>query len=405
MTGKILVVDDSKLVTDIVAMRLAMYGYDVRLAHSGEEALARIAEDVPDLMVLDVQMPGIDGYEVCRELRRRPAFAQLPILMLTSHDTLAERLKGFEAGADHYLNKPVHPDELHVLVRSLLQRKAPETEQQPAQVAHTIAVYSLRGGVGVSTIAVNLAVGLAQLWGNRTTIVDLALATGQSALMLDLPLRRTWADLAPIANHELDADLLDMVLLRHASGVRVLASPPHPESNELLTGDKVTHVLQQLMATNTYLILDTPHDFAATTLAGLDAADHILLVLAPEMAAVHMASSALKVFESLDYPPDKVSLILNWTFARNGLARKEIEASLGHSVNLVIPFVPEPLVTAINTGVPPVFGTPKLPVGALFEDFAFRLSTPEHRSRRPEKPRPAWLRVAQRAQQQQQHQR
>ena len=71
MAEKILVVDDSKLVTDIVRMRLSMYGYEVDLAHSGEEALAKVAVAVPDLMVLDVQMPGIDGYEVCRRLRSR----------------------------------------------------------------------------------------------------------------------------------------------------------------------------------------------------------------------------------------------------------------------------------------------------------------------------------------------
>ncbi|MFN8476420.1 MAG: response regulator [Kouleothrix sp.] len=86
MTDKILVVDDSKLVTDIVKMRLSMYGLRVQLAHSGEEALAKIADDVPDLMVLDVQMPGIDGYEVCQRLRNNPALDDLRIIMLTSSD-------------------------------------------------------------------------------------------------------------------------------------------------------------------------------------------------------------------------------------------------------------------------------------------------------------------------------
>jgi two-component system, OmpR family, response regulator VicR len=102
MAGKILVVDDSKLVTDIVKLRLEMCGYEVRLAHSGEEALSRIAEDVPDLMVLDVQMPGIDGYEVCRRLRDNPGFDDLRIIMLTSSD---DKRAAFEAGVDDYLNK------------------------------------------------------------------------------------------------------------------------------------------------------------------------------------------------------------------------------------------------------------------------------------------------------------
>jgi two-component system, OmpR family, response regulator VicR len=104
MAEKILVVDDSKLVTDIVRMRLEMFGYDVRLAHSGEEALEKIAQEVPDLMVLDVQMPGIDGYEVCRRLRDDPALDDLRIIMLTSSD---DKHAAYEAGVDDYLNKDV----------------------------------------------------------------------------------------------------------------------------------------------------------------------------------------------------------------------------------------------------------------------------------------------------------
>ncbi len=104
MAEKILVVDDSRLVTDIVRMRLEMQGYDVELAHSGEEALAKIAREVPDLMVLDVQMPGIDGYEVCRRLRDNPALDDLRIVMLTSSD---DKHAAFEAGVDDYLNKDI----------------------------------------------------------------------------------------------------------------------------------------------------------------------------------------------------------------------------------------------------------------------------------------------------------
>lgn len=104
MAEKILVVDDSKLVTDIVKMRLEMHGYEVRLAHSGEEALTCIDSEVPDLMVLDVQMPGMDGYEVCRRLREDPDLDDLRIIMLTSSD---DKHAAFEAGVDDYLNKDI----------------------------------------------------------------------------------------------------------------------------------------------------------------------------------------------------------------------------------------------------------------------------------------------------------
>ena len=104
MSDKILVVDDSRLVTDIVRMRLEMFGYQVALAHSGEEALAKIGQVAPNLMVLDVNMPGIDGYEVCRQLREDPAYDELRIIMLTSSE---DKHAAFEAGVDDYLNKDV----------------------------------------------------------------------------------------------------------------------------------------------------------------------------------------------------------------------------------------------------------------------------------------------------------
>jgi two-component system, OmpR family, response regulator VicR len=102
MPAKILVVDDSRLVTDIVKMRLEMYQYQVQLAHNGEEALRMIDEEPPDLLVLDVNMPGIDGYEVCRRLRESPVHNDLRIIMLTSSD---DKGAAFESGVDDYLNK------------------------------------------------------------------------------------------------------------------------------------------------------------------------------------------------------------------------------------------------------------------------------------------------------------
>lgn len=118
MAGKILVVDDSKLVTDIVKMRLEIYGYSVRIAYNGEAALAAINDEVPDLMVLDVQMPGMDGYEVCRRLRDDPMLDDLRIIMLTSSD---DKQAAFEAGVDDYLNKDIDLLSLPNRVRLVLE--------------------------------------------------------------------------------------------------------------------------------------------------------------------------------------------------------------------------------------------------------------------------------------------
>jgi DNA-binding response OmpR family regulator len=102
---KILVVDDSALVAEAVKAKLEANNYDVQLAYSGEEALDKVSGDIPDLMILDVYMPGIDGFEVCRRLRERPETQSLPIVMLSSRGNIKEKLAGFRVGADDYLVK------------------------------------------------------------------------------------------------------------------------------------------------------------------------------------------------------------------------------------------------------------------------------------------------------------
>jgi two-component system response regulator MprA len=117
---QILVVDDEPAVRTALHRALRLDGYDVELAGDGAEALAAMSHAGRDAVLLDVLMPGIDGLEVCRELRRRGDHT--PVLMLTARDGVADRVAGLDAGADDYLVKPFHLDELLARVRALLRR-------------------------------------------------------------------------------------------------------------------------------------------------------------------------------------------------------------------------------------------------------------------------------------------
>jgi class 3 adenylate cyclase len=129
MAQRILVVDDTpqnvKLFTDLLTAK----GYTVTSASNGEDALASIAAAPPDLVLLDIMMPGISGYDVCRRIRENPATALLPVVLATSLDPNQERIKGIEAGADDFLSKPVNQAELFARVRSLLRIKGMQDER------------------------------------------------------------------------------------------------------------------------------------------------------------------------------------------------------------------------------------------------------------------------------------
>jgi adenylate cyclase len=121
--ARLLVVDDTPVNLKLLADLLVAKGYAVELATSGAEALKRLEGDGIDLVLLDVMMPGMSGYEVCRKIRENPATAMLPVVMVTALDPAQERVKGIDAGADDFLSKPIHQPELLARVRSLLRVK------------------------------------------------------------------------------------------------------------------------------------------------------------------------------------------------------------------------------------------------------------------------------------------
>lgn len=120
MSSRILVVDDDAKITSFLRRGLVLEGYDVIVCNSGIDALRLVAEQVPDLIILDIMMPGVDGLEVCRRIRT--AGETVPILMLTARDTVSDRVKGLDMGADDYLVKPFALEELTARVRALLRR-------------------------------------------------------------------------------------------------------------------------------------------------------------------------------------------------------------------------------------------------------------------------------------------
>jgi len=402
MAKKVLLVDDDEMLRKLTNTLLARQGFDVITAEDGPKTLTQLKFIQPDIILLDVMMPGMDGFTVCREIRASPATARIPIIMLTALDSVENKVKGFEAGADDYLAKPCDIAELVARINVLIRRAEANAPQVTAavtttsrEVARTIAVFSLRGGAGVTTIAVNVAAGLSQMWEMQVALVDMVAVAGQTALFLNQSLRNTWADLCKM--EVIDEEAVLSAMLPHESRVRTLASPRRPEESELLTTGKVRTTLEILRSTFPYVVLDMPHDLSERSLTALDQSDIILIITQPEIASLRAASIALEIFEALKYNEQKkIYIILNWTFPRQGLAFKDIERMLKSKIDLIMPYAADEFIAALNTGNPPVLSNPEGAPGVIFEDIAMALSKDAQLKVRPERPTIAWKRVAER---------
>jgi pilus assembly protein CpaE len=399
---RILIIDDEPINHQLVARALEPLKCELHFSGNGKDGVTKARSLVPDLIITDVMMPDINGYEVTRILRREPQFAATPILVLTAQSGLQDKLKSFEVGADDHLTKPFEAAELAVRVTALLRRieavKLSQDEAPGHEHARMIAVHSLRGGTGSSTLAVNLSVGLASLWRKPTILLDLTMTAGQVAMMLNMTLKRTWADIARYGADELDIEVVRSIIGVHESGLSFVAAPTFPSEADTLRGETLGAALNLIKGQFDYVVADLPHDFSESALHALDTADMILMVVTPDMASIRAVTAALDTYEKLGYKKEKVRLVLNAIFPRSSLSKDKIESALGLTAVAMIPYVQDIFVDAINLGQPPLYHRPHESVSALLEDFSLLMSRDEHKKSKPENPTEMWKRVYKRYQ-------
>jgi two-component system phosphate regulon response regulator PhoB len=138
MKPSILLVEDETALVELLRYNLEAEGFEVRASQDGEEALVMVQERVPDLVVLDWMLPSVSGLEICRQLRRRPETRNVPVILLTARGEEADRVRGFESGADDYVTKPFSPTELVARIRAVLRRSRPALAGETIEYADVV---------------------------------------------------------------------------------------------------------------------------------------------------------------------------------------------------------------------------------------------------------------------------
>ena len=242
----------------------------------------------------------------------------------------------------------------------------------------TLSVFSLRGGVGATSLSINLAAAMAQLWGIEPTLWDLALSCGQCAFILNLQPKTNivsltdWPDDTPMGDN-----VIATLLVKNPAGFQLLAAPPSPAEAELVTQALTDRVWSFLRRRSYCTIIDAGSHFNDPVLSMLDRSDRILILLAPELASVKAAHDALQTFESIGLDLEKVTLVQNNVIPEHHLATHKIESALKHKVNAVIPYDHEAFIQTVNGGRPFVFSNSKSEVSQAVYSLAYKLTCEE----------------------------
>ncbi|HSL28869.1 MAG TPA: response regulator [Anaerolineales bacterium] len=394
---RVLLIDDEQFYFKLIRNALKAADYELEYAKSSSEGLSKIASFAPELLIVDLKLPEMDGFQILERLRRDPKFSYLPVIVITSKDELSEKLKAFELGADDYLVKPFQPEELVARMGILARRgKAMQRVQQEATratPATTLAVHSLRGGLGCSSIAVNLGLAFHKLWGKQTLLMDGVLTAGQVALMLDAKPTATWENLVGVDLVNLDDAVVFEMMCSHKSGIRYIAAPRYPIAADTFTHETLQLFMEKAKSQNDFVIVDTSHDFSDMTIHMLSMSTTILLVMAPELASLRTAMSAIEIYDRLGLPLDRVKIVLNNNSSNPAIKQAQLEKVLKRPIDFVLPFEAGEVNRALNFGQPFILTNPDLPICLVLEKMAYAMSDEAHKALPPAVPSATWKRV------------
>jgi len=356
MSEKILVVDDDVDSLKLIGLMLKRQGYEVVAATAGQPALQKAFSEKPALIILDVMMPDMDGYEVTRRLRAEPSTQNIPIIMFTAKTLVDDKVKGFEAGVDDYLTKPTHPAELASRVKATLARRpsgAQNADMGSVPIGNiSIGFLGAKGGVGTTTLATSVGAILSQ--DHRTILTDIRPSQGTLGLSLGYTTPQGFANVMRYAPNDINTSLIEQNLVAHNSGMRLLLSSVNPqEKQNQINLDSLSALRMGMNQLAKYALFDLGSGLDRVTVRLLKEMNQIILTIEPNSVTTILAQSILKELQNIGIPTNKVSVVIfNRTQSSLQLPWQEVEQFLNHEVTAIISPAPELAYQATEAGVP-----------------------------------------------------
>ncbi len=362
MSARILIIDDDLDTLRLVGLMLQRQGYQISAATNAQQGLDKAFDEDPDLILLDVMMPEIDGYETARRLRANPSTKETPILMFTAKSQASDRTRGFEVGVNDYLSKPTHPSELQARVKALLEQAGKEKNDRAAMPKNdnrgfVVGLIGARGGLGTTTIALNLAAGLqARL---RSDVILAETLPGRGALALELGLDASYG-LTDLLSRTKPADItpgsVRAALQQGSSSVKVLLASDRPRDMNLI-GQNANYrtIVSMLSELARFVILDLGASLQPFTQALLPYCDELFVVLEGNPNAVVTAKALIEDLQAFGAPDQNIHAILNNRILSDSLPlTSQVQEKLGRAIVAALSPAPDLFLQATRLQSPVV---------------------------------------------------
>jgi CheY-like chemotaxis protein/MinD-like ATPase involved in chromosome partitioning or flagellar assembly len=365
MSEKILIIDDDLDTLRLVGLMLQRQGYQISAATNGQQGLEKAFEEDPDLILLDVMMPDMDGYEVTRRLRQNPSTLQTPILMFTAKTQLDDKVVGFEVGANDYLTKPTHPSELQARVKTLLARinskKSTTGSLQDLSRGYVIGVLGARGGLGTTTMAVNLGAGLQAR--TKADVIVAEMLPGQGTLALDVGVTNSkgLVDLLGLTKlSEITRDSVRDVLVPHPSGIKLLLASDRPRDMHLINQTANYEALvKKLAGLARFVVLDLGVGIQPFAEKVLPLCNEVLIVLEGVPNTIIHTKALIDDIAALGLTRKSIKVVLNNRIrSETQLPSSQVQAQLEHEILSTLTPAPELFVQATRMQTPAILCQP-----------------------------------------------
>ena len=365
MPEKILVVDDDLDTLRLVGLMLQHQGYRINAANSGLQAIAMAQTDKPDLILLDIMMPDMDGYEVARKLRSDPATNPIPIIMFTAKTQVDDKVEGFEAGADDYLTKPTQPRELFAHVKAVIARgKKPTVPVPPPPTSRNrgygTGVMGVKGGLGASTLTLNLGISLQDRSKKNVIIAEFRPGFGSMGLDLGFLNPEGLNRLLGASPEDINQTFIDSELYQHKSGVRLLVSSYNPADAKFLTAvDHFEAISRYLAYMAAHVVIDLGPGIPPISDRILSQCDEIIVVLEPIPNTILRTLTLVDELAKKGFGEGRVNTVLyNRQRTEMQYTLAQVQMEYRHPISIVFTAAPELTYQCSKANVPLVMQHP-----------------------------------------------